>query len=383
LVSLTILASLFASAQAGCDNACSGHGVCTLDGVCQCYDNWGMGLSHDSGDCSDRICPYEIAWIDTPDANGQRHKYQECAGRGICNRQSGDCECFPGYEGKGCQRAVCPNSCSGHGQCKYIQDMPYQESPYDYFNNAWGVGSTSSDFLPQDAHTFPSYKGWDVEKTRGCVCDPEWGDFDCSKHMCPYGTDIMDHRQNYNAAQKYQSQYISFVLPGITGAISVTSQIGNTFALTFKSRLNETYTTIPIVYNASTHSSHLSYRMLERDVKAALTSLPNNVIDGVSVAAGTIDSLTTTFINVTFTGDNVQGKQNLLTVRNYVCGDGCTPKLSGLELTPGYDVVKEVVAADFNSYECGRRGKCNYDTGVCQCFAGYTGNACNTITALV
>jgi len=241
----------------------------------------------------------------------------------------------------------------------------------------------NADFLPQDAHTFPGYLGWDVEKTRACFCDPEWGDYDCSKHMCPYGTDIMDHRLDLNAAQKYQSQYISFKIAGITGITSVTSQNGNTFALTFKSRLNETFTTIPIVYNSSTLSSSLHYRMLERDVTAALQNLPNNVIDAVSVTAGTIDALTTTFINVTFTGSNVQGKQNLLTVRNYVCGDGCTPKLTGLELVPGYDIVKEVVAADFNSYECGRRGKCDYSTGVCQCFAGYTGNACNTITALV
>merc|ERR1719502_1128137 len=64
-------------------------------------------MSHDSGDCSERICPFEFAWVDTPDKLGNHHKYAECANRGICDRESGECECFPGYEGKGCARTTC------------------------------------------------------------------------------------------------------------------------------------------------------------------------------------------------------------------------------------------------------------------------------------
>jgi len=378
---LALAASFIVAAQAGCDNACSGHGTCQLDGVCDCYDNWGMGLSHDSGDCSDRVCPFELSWIDNPDSNGDRHQYAECAGRGICNRESGDCECFAGYEGKACQRSVCPNSCSGHGQCAYIADLPYQVTPFDWYNNYYGNSNLNGDFLPQMPKTF-TYHGWDNHKTRGCVCDPEWGDVDCSKRMCPYGTDIMDHRQNMNAAQKYHTQSITFKLYGTSQ-----SQQQQTFALTFKSKLNETFTTTPIVWSqpnagAATASDFSDF---SRDVKTALEALPNHVVDQVTVS--TTSTVTNTFLTavmlVTFTGDNVQGKQNLLTVRNYVCGDGCTPKLSGLELIPGNSAIVETLVADFNSYECGRRGKCNYDTGLCQCFAGYTGPACNTITALV
>jgi len=263
-----------------------------------------------------------------------------------------------------------------------VQDLPYQNVPFDWFNNYYGTGSFAADFLPQKAHTF-TYRGWDASKTRGCVCDAEWGDVDCSKHVCPYGTDVMDHRLNVNAAQKYQTQVVTLKPVG-----GVTLQVGNTFALTFKSRLNETFTTIPIAYFGHASSSDTGYDDLERDVKTALESLPNRVVDSVSVDA-TSDGTTTTTLTIQFTGDHVQGKQNLLTVRSYKCGDGCTPKLTGLELLPavsgaaGTNVVKETVAADYNAYECGRRGKCNYDTGVCQCFAGYTGLACNTITALV
>jgi len=95
-------------------------------GVCECYEGWGLGLSLDSGDCSQRICPFEVAWVDSPDRLGNHHKYIECSAKGICNRDTGECECFPGYEGKGCARTTCPNDCSGHGQCLYLDKEPFK-----------------------------------------------------------------------------------------------------------------------------------------------------------------------------------------------------------------------------------------------------------------
>jgi len=67
LKSIITFLSLLAVVQSACDNGCSGHGECQLHGVCKCHDNWGVGLSHLSGDCSERICPFELAWVDTPD----------------------------------------------------------------------------------------------------------------------------------------------------------------------------------------------------------------------------------------------------------------------------------------------------------------------------
>jgi hypothetical protein len=146
---------------------------------------------------------------------------------------------------------------------------------------------------------------------------------------------------------------------------------------------------------------------MSRAIESALLALPNRVIDGVKVAVDTAAYSTTNMdtdlsstvgtadnvrINVTFTGSHVQGKQHLLQVKHFACADGCTPLVSGLELKPGthavtthnYDSAAGATGeVDYNSYECGRRGKCNYDSGVCKCFEGYTGIACNTITALV
>jgi len=185
----------------------------------------------------------------------------------------------------------------------------------------------------------------------------------------------MDQRLNMLKSAKYQVQSIYFQADS-GNALSLS---GKTFALTFKSKLNETFTTIPIVFNPT----NLGFHDLVLDVQTALEALPNRVIDKVEVHGSKSINTGQVTLNITFTGDNVQGPQNLITVRSYYCGDGCTPKLSGLELQPKSNNVTVIQLSDFNSYECGRRGKCDYSTGLCACFAGYTGVACNVITSLV
>jgi hypothetical protein len=291
------------------------------------------------------------------------------------------------------------------------------------------------DYLVQDAKTFAdTYYDWDLGKTRGCVCDPEYGDVDCSKRLCPYGTDVMDIRDDMLITGKHDIH--RFILQPYnyeSGGNEVTdddfgSQIAHqTFALSFKTKLNETFTTIPIYVppmNVAINQKNLHVLVL--DIQAALENLPNNVIDKVEVHGGIFRG-ENIGINVTFVGENVQGPQHPLQVRAYQCADGCTPKISGLDLylsdseafsrpfsfgsnkdddkdddtvfSPGsgdkngnldffndnniYQYIAEVQQSDYNSFECGRRGKCDYTSGICSCFAGYTGNACNTITALV
>lgn len=310
LLRFGILASLAAYASAKCDNQCSGHGTCMTDDVCQCYDNFGSGLSHDSGDCSDRICPFEVAWVDHPDVAGHHHKYMECAGKGICDRSTGECSCFEGYEGKGCQRSACPNDCSGHGRCDYIEDLPYGSTWNDWVdeNSANSLMTSRTQSLFSDDAKMFEYHLWDKSKSRKCVCDATYGDLDCSKRLCPYGTDVLDTKDDTYYGldeQKYQEQTI--LLSSLSGDFDQLAS--KSFALTFTSRLNETFTTVPIALSGSTDVIDL-----QNDIKLALLKLPNGVIDGVKVAVDYIEAAElyklvsdNLFPSITFTATTVAG----------------------------------------------------------------------------
>merc|ERR1711959_457779 len=112
-----------------CSNSCSRHGVCRNFGKCRCYTRQGTDdAAWTQHDCSVRTCPKHTAWVDTPDANNDAHKRVECAGRGTCDRKSGQCQCFPGYTGFSCERQACPNNCSGRGRCMTQNWMAYEAS---------------------------------------------------------------------------------------------------------------------------------------------------------------------------------------------------------------------------------------------------------------
>jgi len=188
------LATIIASAWARCNNDCSGNGICNAGSVCECELNF-LG-----NDCSDRLCLYGKAFIDSPlgdinsnngidtdqqiqyqysnglvgeqydtayglarennkDPWNEAHFYRECSNKGICDRSTGQCACFPGFEGEGCRRITCPNSCSGHGQCVNMA-----------VSNA-------------------DYGAWDEKKTVECQCDPGYTGADCSLRKCPQGSD--------------------------------------------------------------------------------------------------------------------------------------------------------------------------------------------------
>merc|ERR1719230_2342525 len=376
---VVILATVLASVNAACPNSCSGHGTCGTNEVCTCYDGWGMGGSP-GGDCSDRFCPYELAWVDAPTKDGSTHMYAECAAKGICDRETGQCECFGGFEGKGCGRQSCPDGCSGHGTCEYMNELAFGTVYNDYYDSLTtaysgiGVGAVrpSTDF----------------------VCDSGWTGINCASKMCPYGNDIMDERADTSDTRQYQVQTIHLYAGGSDGGggkftTSKDALDSQSFALKFTSMTNETFATVPVVLTAD------NFNTLATDVEAALESLPNGAINDVSVSSkqalvyhhsGTPTGGKGIEIKVTFTGTSVEGNQNLLEVLVDRCGAGCTPRVDGLPLvshTNTTSYVKQTTAADYNSFECGRRGKCDLDTGTCTCFEGYTGEACGTLTALV
>ena len=130
---------------------------------------------------------------------------------------------------------------------------------------------------------------------------------------------------------------------------------------------------------------------LAQTITSELLALPNRVIDGVTVKVGrtgyvaettTHDGQSGLNIVVKFSGASVHGQQHLLEVLTDPCGAGCTPRVDGIAVDQPLSKVTQSASADYNSYTCGRRGKCDGETGLCSCFPGFTGESCSTITAL-
>jgi len=339
---------------------------------------------------------------------------------------------------------------------------------------------------------------------------------------CPKGNDVLDERLNLVTALNTQKQHVELIAAGAigdgvvalcggkAGLLEVTTDacwedlVGKSFALTFTSKLNQSYTTKPIEIVKLADASPATQAGAETEtsmaVQAALLELPNYVIDGCDVTCsyawvvGVSALYPSVHCDVEFIGPSVAGPQYLLEVEADKCDSGCTPQLSNpvelksaLTSTTGGEYVKagpvaavdtaavaiaattlplvagggalfggddssadfyvlinlevlkvtavstdaltvergiqsttdaahaaadvvyllvgdastvaddvllggdsdilsnvkETVTADHNSYECGRRGKCDYSSGECECFEGYMGDRCQTQTALI
>jgi hypothetical protein len=275
MMKIVLSLAFLAGVSAECPNACSGHGSCGSYDMCSCYPNW------QAADCSEMTCAFGLAHVDSPKGDldmsassltsplttllvgstvypygtteqfpnmvtseGETltetaHYYMECSNKGICDRKSGECECFDGYEGSYCQRASCPNDCSGHGTCETIAELA--EDEYDNI-----------------------YALWDADITMGCKCNPGYSGADCSGRMCKYGIDPL-YVDDESTARVGSSTYI--VRPGFDG-------LQGTYAIKFYDVFGEDYATAPI--KAAQATSCL-------DVVSALEALPNTVIPGGTV----------------------------------------------------------------------------------------------------
>merc|ERR1719372_36991 len=69
-------------------------------------------------------CPRGKSWSRVKTNSNFDHRDDvECSDGGQCDTSTGECVCYPGFEGSSCQRTVCPNDCSGHGTCRSNQDF--------------------------------------------------------------------------------------------------------------------------------------------------------------------------------------------------------------------------------------------------------------------
>merc|ERR1711988_69686 len=184
------------------------------------------------------------------------HFYMECSNQGLCDRGTGQCECFDGYSGIDCGSTGCPNDCSGNGRCLSIAEMAkvaptrsgntievtrgshfvsteltpdvtvgdtvYLGEQNDYGSAiAYTVTGIVSKMSEQDAsvattislgnqgftvspraqkslpfgsalYKVANYNLWDANKVAGCVCDAGFFGHDCRSMKCPVGADPLD-----------------------------------------------------------------------------------------------------------------------------------------------------------------------------------------------
>ena len=190
-LALVLGLAVLMTAQAACPNSCSGHGTCSEHDKCTCYsrkdsttDNLGNVVpAWIAADCSQRTCPYGLAFVDAPKTGKNSgsdtqqnvaHRNEECSNAGTCDRVTGLCECYPGYEGRACDRTICPNMCSGHGTC--------QSQKQFYVDHAEFISEVGTGEVEYDS-------AWDSTKIFGCKCDSGFRGPDCSLKECPSAAD--------------------------------------------------------------------------------------------------------------------------------------------------------------------------------------------------
>jgi hypothetical protein len=147
-----------------------------------------------AADCSQMTCPRGVSWVEQlggDDGAEYKHKAnRECSDKGICDRTTGECSCFPGYEGSACQRTTCPNDCSGHGTCRSNTDFTIDFSEA-VFSEQDGVASLDTTSY-YDYFLVTYDKAWDSGLQYGCLCDMGFRGVDCAQMECPTSYDPMD-----------------------------------------------------------------------------------------------------------------------------------------------------------------------------------------------
>jgi len=207
-------------------NYCNGHGRCVsaTEGSpsesCACFEGWGgaadVAIDH-MLDCSQRTCPRGVAASDMPTTATEAHAVRECSNNGLCDRLTGNCECFDSWQGTACERRGCPNDCSGHGQCMSMAELATRDDAIPL-----SIGETNN------ATTGSSYREWDAALLVGCLCDsswpvglgrgerqdPEWFGPDCSLRRCPSGDDPMTAIDDTDCTNKTAAGGKGVGLPG-------------------------------------------------------------------------------------------------------------------------------------------------------------------------
>lgn len=262
--------------------------------------------NYKGNDCSQRVCSFGLAYVDTPkgdlDYNGKvdgidhwvafnsevykygtleifphnqnsdgkiltqtAHGYRECSNAGHCNRKTGECECFTGFEGVACHRRVCPGTipCSGHGVCATAKSIAIQDNKN-------------------------TYRLWDKDFSTACICDKGYESNDCSLRKCKHGLDplYVDDVRSVQIAAFYIAIFTTSSTIDFYDGQDISKP--GYFTILYKDFHDKEWTTDEIRHGASCD-----------EIIAALVNLPQNVLkSGIECMRNTYTNMDPTVRNL-------------------------------------------------------------------------------------
>lgn len=281
--------------------------------------------------------------------------------------------------------ATCPKDCSGHGVCRTISEIAAGAL------NKFSYKSLGGHRYFSGVRNAFSYDRWDGSKHQSCICDPGYTGYDCTAKVCPRGDDPLTQGPTSCGGAPCTWDIQSFTLADTTAT---------TFRLGMVTSFNETvtaYASLDVAYMASGYVAPANRASLLSGpttvagiLQDALRGLPGGLYQRVEVYPAADASLvpgsdiSRTF-RVTFVG--VAGSQEQLMV-DAISGPG---SLWYNPDHPLYDSGSPVAASrsvvtlargNFEELECSGRGLCDSSSGLCTCFAGFTGAFTSCIIAL-
>lgn len=307
------------------------------------------------------------------------HRYAECSNVGLCDRTSGDCKCFPGYEGSACQRHSCPTAvegtyCSGHGIC---------ESTGDYYK--------------VKASQTPN---WEFDKFYKCKCDKGWDGIMCDSRICPTGIDPVVQKQH-----DFSFSY-DIDLSKVT-ELDSKKELSTYYVINYD---GVKYTTPEVkiennICPTSTSSLELSKAAnIQEDIRRSLLVVPPFTQSSVLVKCNGENTLS---VNITaeYTDVNKYVEQCKLDTEDSKDPNGVKMfsvheiivdkdgKVTDTPIDVNYyylgnegkkycNVLLEAIGNNNISIKqptCSNRGVCNGETGLCECYTGYYGSACENL----
>lgn len=125
------------------------------------------------------------------------HRASECSGAGLCDRATGNCACFAGFEGAACDRVACARKCNSRGVCLTSQQLGLQYGQ----DTTPGVRGDGAGPVYGDTTTTLGALVWDEHVTQTCVCDLGFSGPDCGEAYCPAGDNPFTEHQQRRAVK--------------------------------------------------------------------------------------------------------------------------------------------------------------------------------------